>query len=152
METINLTAIKKEVTVEASQETAFKVFTEKMDHWWPRTHHVGTCAMLELVLEAKPGGRWYSRHEDGSEVNVGYVLTYQPYDLFTLAWQINGDFKYDPELVTEVEVQFIAEGPKRTVVKFEHKDLQKLGNGKAVESMDEGWGQIMALYQQQVEL
>ena len=31
MQIINLTSIKKEFTVEAAQETAFKVFTEKMD-------------------------------------------------------------------------------------------------------------------------
>jgi len=151
MEVINMTSIKKELLVGASQATAFKVFTEKMDLWWPRTHHVGTCPMTELVLEAKPSGRWYSKHEDGSEVNVGYVMTYDPYGLFVLAWQVNGDFKYDPELVTEVEVQFIPEGEKQTRVIMEHKDLQKLGGGKAVESMDQGWWMILQLYKNQAE-
>ncbi len=152
METISLTAIKKDLTVEASQETAFKVFTEKMDLWWPRTHHVGACPMRELVLEAKHGGRWYSKHEDDSEVDIGYVQTYQPYDLFVLAWQVNSDFRYDPEMITEVIIQFIPEGPKTTRVKLEHRDLQKLGSGKTVESMDQGWGMIMELYKQQAEL
>lgn len=151
METINLTAIRKELTVETSQETAFKVFTEQIDLWWPRTHHIGDCPMLELVLEAKPGGRWYSKHEDGSEANVGYMITYQPYELLSLAWQVNGDFKFDPELVTEVAVQFIVDGPKRTKVKFEHRGLAKLGGGHGVESMDQGWGQIMELYKKQAE-
>lgn len=152
METINLTSIKKELTVAASQQTAFEVFTKKMDLWWPRTHHIGSCPMTELVLEAKPGGRWYSKHEDGSEAEVGYVMTYQPIDLFVLAWQINGDFKFDPELITEVVVEFIAEGPRSTRVKMEHRDLQKLGMGKAVESMDNGWGMIMELYKKQAEI
>jgi len=151
METINLITIKKELSVKASQQTAFEVFTKKMDLWWPRTHHVGTCPMTELALDAKPGGRWYSKHEDGSEVDIGYVLTYNPYELFTLAWQINGDFKYDPNLITEVEVQFIAEGAGSTKVIMQHKDLQKLGGTKAVESMDNGWGQIMELYKKQAE-
>ncbi|MDB5118105.1 MAG: ATPase [Mucilaginibacter sp.] len=151
MELINLNTINKEILIEASQETAFKVFTEQMDLWWPRTHHVGNCPMRALVLEARPGGRWYSKHEDDSEADVGYVLTYQPFDLFVLAWQVNGDFKFDPELVTEVEVQFIPEGPKKTRVKLEHKDLQKLGGSKVIESMDEGWGQIMELYKTQAE-
>ena len=151
MEVINMTSIKKELLVGASQATAFKVFTEKMDMWWPRTHHVGACPMTELVLEAKPSGRWYSKHEDGSEVNVGYVMTYDPYSLFVLVWQVNGDFKYDPQLVTEVEVQFIPEGEKQTRVIMEHKDLQKLGGGKAVESMDQGWWMILQLYKNQAE-
>lgn len=151
MQAINLNSIKKEVTVAASQQTAFEVFTQKMDLWWPRTHHIGTCDMTEVVVEPHVNGRWYTKHVDGSEAPVGYVRTYQPYDLFVLAWQINGDFKCDPDLVTEVVVEFIAEGPKTTRVKFEHKDLQKLGNGKAVESMDGGWGTILELYKKQVE-
>jgi hypothetical protein len=29
------------MTVKASVEHAFRVFTEDMDSWWPRTHHIG---------------------------------------------------------------------------------------------------------------
>lgn len=148
METINLTSIKKEFTVEASQQTAFEVFTRKMDLWWPRSHHIGTTDMTEVAAELHEGGRWYSKHIDGSEATIGYVQTYQPYDLFVLAWQIDADFKCNPDLMTEVVVEFIPESSKSTRVKFEHKDLHKLGNGKVVDSMDEGWGQIMNLYKQ----
>lgn len=151
MQTINLTSIKKELTVQASQQTAFEVFTQKMDLWWPRTHHIGSADMTEMVVEPRAGGRWYSRHADGSEATIGYVLTYQPHHLFVLAWQINGDFKCDPDLVTEVVAEFIVEGPKTTRVKFEHKDLHKLGSGKSVESMNEGWGTILELYKKQAE-
>ena len=151
MQTINLTSIKKELTVAAAQDTAFKVFTEQMNLWWPGSHHAGKCPMTEMVLEARTGGRWYSKHEDGSEVNVGHVMTYQPYDLFILAWQLTADYQFDPELITEVEVQFIPEGPKTTRVKFEHKNLQKLHSDKAVESMNQGWAYIMDLYKQKAE-
>src|SRR4051812_22989363 len=126
MNKLTIEAIKKELLVGASQETAFKVFTEKMDIWWPRTHHIGKTPLVESVLERRENGRWYSRHEDGSIENIGYVLTWDPYSLLVLAWQINGDFKFDPELLTEVEVQFIAEGPKQTRVKLAHKNLDKL--------------------------
>ncbi|WP_448699546.1 SRPBCC family protein [Mucilaginibacter sp. AW1-3] len=144
--TTTIESIKKELLVEASQETAFNVFTSKMGAWWPKTHHVGSCPMIELILESKPNGRWYSTHEDGSEVNVGHILVWDPYGRLVLNWQINGDFKYDAALTTEVEVRFIAEGPKRTKVIMEHRDLDKLGGGKAIGSMDEGWGMIMNLY------
>jgi uncharacterized protein YndB with AHSA1/START domain len=139
--------IKKEVTVEASQETAFEVFTQKMDLWWPKTHHVGTTPLVESVLEPGTNGRWYSKHEDGSEINVGYVLSWNPYGRLVLAWQVNGDFQYDPNLVTEVEVKFIDEGPKKTRVQMEHRDLDKLTGGtKVIEDMDKGWEYIMNLY------
>jgi len=144
---MTLTTIKKEVLVKASQQTAFNVFTQKMDAWWPRTHHVGSTPMVESVLEQKPGGRWYSRHEDGSEVNVGYILTWNPFGQVVLIWQIDGNFKCYPELVTEVEVNFIPDGHGTTRVTLEHRDLQKMAGGaKNVEAMDDGWGMIMELY------
>ncbi|MCR8557619.1 SRPBCC family protein [Mucilaginibacter sp. BJC16-A38] len=147
MNNLNIKSIKKELIVEASQATSFKVFTEQMDAWWPRTHHIGKSPMIELVLEPGINGRWYSRHEDGSEANIGHVLQWEPYGLVVLAWQINGEFKFDPTLITEVEIQFIPEGPKKTIVKFEHKNMERLGSGgKTFESMDEGWGQILELY------
>jgi len=151
MQTINFTSIKKEFTVAATQETAFKVFTKKMNLWWPSTHHIGSTEMTAIVVEPFENGRWYSRHADGSETDNGYVITYQPFDLLVLAWQINADFKCDPKLVTEVVTEFIAEGPEVTRIKFEHKNLDKLGNSKAVESMNEGWSMILDLYKKQLE-
>ncbi|KAI9436386.1 hypothetical protein F5148DRAFT_1294622 [Russula earlei] len=149
MEAINLTTIRKDVVVQASQEIAFTIFTQQMDLWWPKSHHIGKCPMVESVLEQKQGGRWFSRHEDGSEADVGKVLTWNPYSKVILAWQINGDFQYVPELVTEVEVNFIIEGPTTTRVQLEHRDLQKLmGGSKVIESMDEGWGMILNLYKE----
>lgn len=139
--------IRKELFVAASQETCFTVFTQKMDTWWPRDHHVGQCPMREMVLESGKDGRWFTIHEDGSEVNVGFVLTWHPYDLLVLNWQIDANFQYDPKVVTEVEVKFIAEGPNATRVLMEHKDLDCLGEGgKAIESMDVGWSMILNLY------
>lgn len=76
METSNLISIRKEILVQASQQMAFEVFTQKMDLWWPRTHHIGNSDMTEMIVETHVGGRWYSKHTDGTEANVGYVLTY----------------------------------------------------------------------------
>ena len=152
MNNVEIATIKKEVIVEASQATAFKVFSEKIDLWWPRTHHIGKAPMVEMVVEPGLNGRWYTRHEDGSEAAIGYVLNWDPNSFLALAWQINGEFKFDPELMTEVEVNFIPDGPKKTTVRFEHRNLDRLGSGgKTFESMDEGWGLIINLYKTIVE-
>ena len=100
-----------------------------------------------LVLEQKAGGRWFSRHEDGSSVNVGYVLEWHPFDRLVLAWQVDGNFQYDPNLICEVEVNFLVQSPGRTKVIVEHRDLDKLAGGaKVIEDMDGGWGFIMSQY------
>jgi hypothetical protein len=139
--------IRKEVLVEASQETAFQVFTEKMDLWWPKTHHVGKTPVVESVLEPGVSGRWFTKHEDGSEVNVGYVHVWDPYGRLVLIWQVDGNFQCDPNLVSEVEIVFTAEGARKTRVKLEHRDLEKLmGGKKVIEDMDAGWGYILGLF------
>ena len=151
MNSLTIAPIKKEVLVMASQETAFKVFTGKMDAWWPRTHHVGMAPMVSFVLEPRVNGRWYTTHEDGTEVNIGYVLVWDPYGRLILNWQVNADFKCDPTVHTDIEVQFIPEGPNKTLVKLEHRNLERLGAGeKTVEDMDRGWGMIMGRYQDEV--
>lgn len=54
---------------------------------------------------------------------------------------------YDASIVLEIEILFVAETPGRTRVHFEHRNLDRLGEGsKIIESMDEGWGKILALY------
>ena len=146
-----MVSIKKELIVEASQATAFKVFTEQMDLWWPASHHIGKTPVIRTVLEPYVKGRWYTQHEDGSENNVGHVLNWDPYELLILIWQINGDYQFDPGLFTEVEVHFIPESPKITRIKFEHRNLDRLRGSKVVESMDEGWGWILELYKTHID-
>jgi hypothetical protein len=107
--------------------------------------------MVSFVLEPSVNGRWYTCHEDGSEVNIGYVLVWDPYGRVILNWQVNANFHCDPNVNTEIEVQFISEGPAKTVVKLEHRNLERLGDGeKTVEAMDRGWGMILGLYQDEL--
>ena len=148
---MNIAPIKKEVVVEASQSTAFRVFTEEMDSWWPATHHTGQSPLVGTVLEPNVKGRWYTKHEDGSECNVGSVLHWNPNDLIVLNWQINGNYQYDPELTTEIVVKFVPVGPTTTKVYFEHMNLQRMVGVKAIDEMDQGWGMIMELYKNYIQ-
>jgi hypothetical protein len=53
------TTVRKSVTVSTPRERAFAVFTERLDSWWPRSHHTGAADMKAVVLEPRQGGRWY---------------------------------------------------------------------------------------------
>ncbi len=72
-----------------------------------------------------------------------------------LAWQINAEWQFDPELLTEVEVRFIAEGADTTRIELEHRYLERMGR-KAAEvrnAVDSpgGWGAILEPFKRRVE-
>ena len=138
------TTIKKQLTVEAPIERAFRVFTAHMSTWWPKSHHIGKTALVECVVEPRVGGRWYEICEDGTQCEWGKVLAWDPPNRLVLAWQLNGQYAYDPDLITEVEVRFAAIAPGRTHVDFEHRDLDKIGaQFEGDEGMNRGWGLIL---------
>jgi hypothetical protein len=119
--------VRREVVVASSQRRAFEVFTEQITRWWPAHHHIGSAAIEEVIIEPREGGRWYTRHQDGTETSTGFVSSWQPYDRLCLTWQIGADWKYDPRLITTVELRFVAEAADRTRVRLEHRDLESYG-------------------------
>jgi uncharacterized protein YndB with AHSA1/START domain len=120
-------SIRREVVVPVSTEAAFEVFTDRMTDWWPPAHHLGSAPIERIVIEPFEGGRWYTRHEDGSETDTGHVLCWDPPARLVISWQIGADWRYDPSLVTTVEVRFEAEAGDRTRVRLEHRDLDRFG-------------------------
>lgn len=145
MSTHPLTAIQKQLDVNAPIERAFSVFTARMSTWWPKRHTVGPTPWVDCIVEPHVGGRWFERAADGVETMWGKVLVWEPPTRLVLAWQLDGTFKYDPELVTEVEVRFTALGPTSTRVDFEHRNLERFGElaAKVGPMLDSGWGGIL---------
>ena len=143
--------IRKTITVNTSTACAFKVFTEQHGTWWPlQTHHIGTQPAQTAVIEPWAGGRWFERASDGSECNWGKVLVWEPPFRLMLAWQISPEWQYDPKLITEVEVRFIAEGSNRTRVELEHRNLDNFGDkASAIRSAfdsEGGWSGLLQRY------
>ncbi len=147
--TISPAPVRKSLSVNATPERAFEVFTARFDSWWPRSHSIGQSPLAEVVLEPRINGRWYGRLADGTEAEWGDVLAWDPPRRLVLAWRIGADWTYHADLLTEVEVRFTAEG-ERTRVDFEHRGLERMGE-KAAETRvaldsDGGWTGILKLY------
>jgi len=148
-------AVRQVVTVNAPIGTAFTVFTEGFDSWWPRTHKVGAADLKQAVLEGREGGRWYEVSTDGAQCDWGRVLVWDPPTRLVLAWQLDASWQYDPALLTEVEVRFTEVGPRQTRVELEHRDLDRFGAARdevrsALDS-EGGWGGLMLAYAQTAE-
>lgn len=154
-QTINPAPVRKTLTVRATPETAFRVFTEGFDRWWPRSHHIGKAELARAIIEPKAGGRWYEVGVDASECPWGEVLAWEPPGRLLLAWRLNAQWEYDPDLLTEVEVRFTALDDGQTRVDFEHRGFERMGAGgeaaRAGVDSPSGWGAILAAFKDVLE-
>jgi uncharacterized protein YndB with AHSA1/START domain len=147
---INVAPVRKSLRVNADAARAFDVFTAGFARWWPRSHHISSVPMKDAIIEPRVGGRWYERGEDGSECEWGKVLVWEPPSRLVLGWQINNNFKYDPAIMSEVEVRFTTESAGVTLIELEHRNIDRLGTDaedfrKKVDSPN-GWTLIMQTY------
>ncbi len=119
--------VRRSVVVKVGMERAFAAFTGNIGKWWPRTHSIGATPPSDIVVEQRAGGRCYEVGTDGAECTWGKVLLWEPPTRFILGWQLDANWKYDPALVTEVEVSFTALGAGETRVDLEHRNLERFG-------------------------
>ena len=146
--------VNREITVDATPEQAFAVFTDRFDTWWPRSHKIGGADLQEAVLEPRAGGRWYERDVDGSECEWGTVLAYEPPHRLVLTWQIAADWHYHADQASEIEVTFTPRG-EHTHVTLEHRHLERHGDSAAelrdvIATPDGGWTGLLKLYRDAV--
>jgi uncharacterized protein YndB with AHSA1/START domain len=146
-------AIRRTVTVSASVERAFDVFTRGIETWWPlETHSIsaarGGGTPQELHLELREGGRFYER-TDGEEHSWGSVLAYEPPSRIVLEWHVNPE---NP--ATEIEVTFTAVGAG-TRVDLVHSGWERFddpeGETRANYGSENGWEKVLAGYAEAAE-
>jgi len=118
-------AVRREITVNATPERAFYVFTEQFDTWWPRSHKIGEADMAKAVIDPD-AMRWYEVGVDGSTCDWGAILAYDPPRRLTLEWRIGGTWviETDPAAISEIDVTFTPEGDA-TRVTLEHRHLDE---------------------------
>jgi uncharacterized protein YndB with AHSA1/START domain len=124
-------AVRTSVTVDAPVDRAFRVFTEQIGTWWDPDHHLIDAELAEMVFEPRAGGTVYDRGVDGSECHWARVLVWEPPARFVISWDINSEWQLesDHERTSEVEVRFSEQGPDRTLVELEHRNLDRHGDG-----------------------
>jgi uncharacterized protein YndB with AHSA1/START domain len=139
------TSIRHSIVVDAPVEKAFSVFTEDFDSFKPREHNLLDVEIAESVFEPRVGGHLYDRGVDGSECRWARVLAYEPPNRLVFSWDISPQWQIETDLdkASEVEVRFVSEGPARTRVELEHRNLDRHGDGwegvrEGVDS-EEGW-------------
>jgi uncharacterized protein YndB with AHSA1/START domain len=137
----------KSIRVKAPIDRAFSLFVERMETWWPATHHIGSTP-FEAIF-----GRWYERNAEGKQCDWGTVLAWDPPHRVCFSWHVgpghdSPDWKFDPDMAkaSEVEVRFIAEGDESTLVELEHRKIERHGEGaEQLRTMFDGPGAWIAI-------
>jgi uncharacterized protein YndB with AHSA1/START domain len=147
-----LTAVNRSVTVRASPERAFEVFTAGFNTWWPiESHHIGETMAVEVVIEPRAGGRWFERDAEGAECEWGFVTEWDPPHRLVLAWHLTPEYEFDPDpgKATEIEVRFTPQDGE-TLVELEHRCFEKHAETGArireTVSGPGGWTELIQLY------
>ncbi len=145
---MTIAPIRRSVQTKAPPARAFEIFTGQIGRWWPVGRTVGAKPHVDLVIEPRVGGRWFERDADGTETPWGKVLAWEPPGRLVLAWQLNGDRRYDPDLITEVEITFTDAKGGGTLVSLEHRNLERFRNdgGAWAAAVAEGWPQMMDIF------
>jgi uncharacterized protein YndB with AHSA1/START domain len=150
------TSVRAAVEVQAPVERAFQVFTRDIGSWWNPDHHILRGELAEMVFEPRAGGHVYDRGVDGSECRWARVLAYEPPSRIVISWDISPRWELERDLTktSEVEVRFVAQGPDRTRVELEHRNLERHGDGweqvSAAVGSPGGWPAGMSAFARRV--
>jgi len=146
--------VKRTLHVNVPIDFAFRMLTQKMGTWWPATHHIAKTPFAEIVIEPHVGGRWFERDSAGAECDWGRVLLFEPPKQLILSWHLQPDFHFEADMTraSEVSFDFFSEGPEATRVEFEHRHLERHGEGwqnlrVSVDSPG-GWTAVLAGFEE----
>jgi uncharacterized protein YndB with AHSA1/START domain len=137
---MSIAPIVHSVQVKVPPARAFELFSSQIGRWWPGKT-IGKKPHADIVIESRAGGRWFERDAEGEETQWGKVLAWDPPSRLLLGWQINAEFAFDPNLLTEVELTFKPAEGGGTIVTLEHRNLDRFGADAAriVEKIRGGW-------------
>jgi uncharacterized protein YndB with AHSA1/START domain len=141
--------VRQSTLVRSDRRHTFDTFVRTIGIWWPVSpFSAGTDRVRDVTLEERAGGRVYETWDDGTEVDWGELLAWQPPERFVMTWNIFS-------VATEVELTFAELGPALTRVAVEHRGWERLSDeqlaadcalpgGYAGGAFYEGWARILA--------
>lgn len=109
--------------LECPADHAFRVWTERIDAWWPADHTASGEADATIVLEPRVGGRLFERTASGTEHEWGEITGWDPPTRFSYLWHL----KRDRGDATDVEITFTPVDDTRTRVDILHTSWERLG-------------------------
>jgi uncharacterized protein YndB with AHSA1/START domain len=145
-------AATAQVTVDASPEDAFRIFTDEVGLWWRRGTPYWNDAErgLSIRIEPRVGGRFLEVYDLDNETGfeVGRVTAWEPGRRLAFTWSCLG---WPEGVNTDVEVTFEPDG-ERTAVTLRHSGFERLGpdGEQLMAGYDSGWKEVIGWFVERV--
>jgi uncharacterized protein YndB with AHSA1/START domain len=136
--------VRKSVTVPATPQRAFELFTAHIHEWWPlATNSVGLEHAVGIVFGAGVGAEITETLGDGTTSVWGTVTDWEPPSRVAFTWHA-GTAEAE---ATRVEVTFTPDGPGGTVVRLVHSGWERRPDGvSARDGYVSGWDPIIGRF------
>jgi hypothetical protein len=144
--------IKKTIVVNGSPAEAFRIFVHEIHHWWPHAYTWSQDALVEMRIEAQPGGLCTEIGPHGFRCDWGRVIQWVENEKIGFLWQISPRREPvpQPEKASEVQLSFDAQGDHSHVERM-HDHFERHGEGskqyKEMMGSAYGWPYILECYQ-----
>lgn len=146
--------IRYSMTLEVPARRAFDAFTRGIGAWWPAENTWAKGGLAAMVLEPRPGGRWFERDASGVERSWGRVLSCSVPQRIVLGCGVSPEWKpeADPRRASRVEVRFVPQTLASVRVDLEHRDFGNHGAGaealRRALAGEKGWANLLARYRE----
>lgn len=147
-----LPAATAEVTVDASPEDAFRIFTDEIGLWWRRDTPYWNDAERgrSVWIEPGVGGRFLEVYdiESGTGYEVGRITAWEPGRRLALTWT---QVDWPQGAATDLEITFEPTGDG-TLVRLEQTGFERVGPGAEDfrEGYSMGWSEVLGWFAVQV--
>lgn len=119
--------IRQSVLIRSDAAHTFDTFVRTIGVWWPvQPFSAGKYRVRDVTIEQRTGGRVYETWADGTVVEWGKLLVWDPPARFVMTWA-------ETPVPTEVELSFAALGPAMTRVMVEHRGWEELSDAQLSE-------------------
>lgn len=136
--------VRQATLVRSDVAHTFAVFVDTIAVWWPvQPYSTGGERVRDVTIEPHLGGRVYETWGDGTEVDWGRLLAWEPPHRLVMTWN-------STPAPTEVELTFTALGPALTRVAVEHRGWEALSDAELSEDYalcggyTQGWARVLA--------
>jgi uncharacterized protein YciI len=144
MPTGGVPPIRREILVDASQDTAFEAFTARIGRWWPLADLsvYGAGSTVEFA-----DGEIVERSAGGDTAIWGSVTMWNPPAALSFTWHPGRG----PDGASHVLVTFAEFGAALTLVRLEHSGWEIFDEpGAARAEYNQGWPRVLDCYRDHV--